>query len=79
MNYLYLCALLAALAGWIILKGINKDKIKHLTLPLLLLLVSLIISFAFSLNKLLSAYELSFYFTGLLFIAIIPSLSIAER
>jgi putative inorganic carbon (HCO3(-)) transporter len=79
LNYLYLCALLAALAGWIILKGINEDKIKHLSLPLLFLVVSLITSFAFSFNKLLSAYELSYYSTGLLFLAIMPSLSMTER
>ncbi|MGA2775318.1 MAG: O-antigen ligase family protein [Candidatus Omnitrophota bacterium] len=79
LNYLYLCTLLAALAGWIILRGISGDKIKHLALLILLLVVSLIISFGFSLNKPLSAYELSYYSTGLLFLAIIPSLSITER
>ena len=79
LNPLYLFALLAALTGWIITKGACLEKTKHLHPAILILAVSLVVSFGFSSNKLLSALELSTYLIGFLILIITPSLSSKER
>jgi len=79
LNYLYLCALLLSLTGWIIIKGLDTTRIKSLRLPILTLVAGLLLSFLLSKRKLISAYELSYYYTGILMMCIVPSLSESGR
>lgn len=79
LNSFYFYALLIIFAAWITTKGVAKEKLKSLRIPLLFLLASLLLSFSLSYNKLFSIYELCSYCSGILFILIIPSFNESQR
>lgn len=79
LNSLYSALFLIFLIIWLIYKGISIRKIQILKYPLILFCLALIISTAFSPDKLNSLKELSKYITGIFLFLIAASLTYENK
>lgn len=79
LNSLYSALFLIFLITWVIYKGISLKKIPALKYPLILFSLALIISVAFSTDKLNSLKELYKYTSGILLFLIVASLTEKNR
>jgi putative inorganic carbon (HCO3(-)) transporter len=77
-NSIHSVLLMTMLAAWLIIKGLPKT-IRTIQYPLLLFLLSLLISIVFSVNKLISVGELYKYTTGIMLFLAVSSLSEKDK
>jgi len=73
-SFIYSCLLLSSLVIWIVLRGLSVERIKPLQYPLLLFILALLISVAFSQNIALSIANLDKYLSAILILTIASSL-----
>jgi O-antigen ligase len=79
LNSLYSNFFLLFIITWLFVKGASLNKIQTLKYPLISFCLALIISVAFSSDKVNSLEELSYYITGLFLFAIGGSLTYEEK
>lgn len=78
-NFLYSNLLLILMGVWIVMKGVQLEKIKALHLPIALFVLALFISLLFSHDKIISIRELYKYISGILLLLISMSFSYNEN
>jgi len=79
LNSLYSNFFLVFIIIWLFVKGASLNKIQTLKYPLISFCLALIISVAFSSDKINSLKELSYYMTGIFLFAIGGSLTYEEK
>ena len=78
-NFLFSFVFFGFLALWIMVRGVPLGAFRKVQYPLALLIVSLMVSVIFSLDKIASARELYKYISGILLFCIGISLRMGEK